>query len=526
VKKFLALFLLVSSVLTISSAANAQFVGRTFGLRRLIIDAGDGLSSNFIYLIDRLGALGIDNTGLTNPAFPNSCALLDLSSTTKGLLPPRMTNVQMLAICSGTPPEGLIVANLTKHALDYYNGTGFSEPWMTKGNYLTDPAVDYIGTNDPNDFVIRTNLLERIRFDANGNTTITGGNTTINESAKQFVINATGSGYAAKINTSQEMGLKIQCNTQSGTDLNSDTHFIDFFDGGGANRGSIQGQNNYELTHDPIYIANEAIFIANTVLSGLLNGGSVAGAVGAFLCAADPCAATAAGIAGAIGAGQFVQLGVAIAQYNIIDGLVKGSLGVSYQSSAGDYAEYLKRVNPDDKLYPGDIVGVKNGMISKNTEGAQNVFSVSLAPIVLGNVPEKGHEAEYNKVGFLEQVPVKVRGVVHEGDFIIASGLNDGIGIAVSAENITAAQFPLLIGRAWSSSSLEMVKYVKVAVGLNAKAMSEIISHEQNEIDVLKNEVRELRKSNAEVTSMKTKLDRIEKYLMQSGNEKVMLKSN
>jgi hypothetical protein len=41
-----------------------------------------------------------------NGGTTNSSAVLDLKSTTKGFLPPRMTNAQMLAISS--PAQGLI----------------------------------------------------------------------------------------------------------------------------------------------------------------------------------------------------------------------------------------------------------------------------------------------------------------------------------------------------------------------------------------------------------------------------------
>ncbi len=707
---YLAITCLV--IVSTFAAANAQFVGRTFGVRRLLIDAGDLVSANNVYLIDRLGSLGIDATGLTTPGFPSSCALLDLSSTSKGFLPPRMTNVQELAICGGSPPLGLIVVNTDKRSLDFYNGSAYASPWMTKGNFLTDPTVDFIGTNEATDFVFRTNLIERMRIlgggnisigipaaaashlqvnevgtqdafssihtgtsgragffstfsgnsspvldvattgtgragqfaisnvgsgatalnvsttgtgtgvnittgnsnnllvvngaanatvlnvaadpvwdsriigdqivtgiqkvggsiwldgnsathqivananinigtrtgntvnlvtgntprftiDAIGNTTIAGGNTiingggsvtmnvgntTINEGTGEFTVNGTGSGYAAKINTSSLQGLEIHCTSQTGVGLNSNTHFADFYDASSANaRGSIQGQDLSDYTNDPIFIANTTINAANIVVAA------------AELVAAAASAATVVGIPEGVGfAAQAVGIAVQIAQFAVITGIETSQLGVSYQSSAGDYAEYLKRANTSEKLYPGDIVGVKNGLISKNTDGAQSVLSISLAPIVLGNVPPRGEEANYNKVGFLGQVPVKVMGIVHEGDFIIASGKNDGLGTAVAAQMITPEQFTMVIGRAWASSPLEGIKYIKVAVGLNAKTMSEIMSHEQTEIEALQKEVIELRKSNAEVTSMKAKLDRIEKFLSQPDQsaKQIMLRTN
>ena len=48
----------------------------------------------------------------------NLSAQLEVSSTTKGLLPPRMTTLQRNAIAN--PAAGLIIYNLTTHALEYY----------------------------------------------------------------------------------------------------------------------------------------------------------------------------------------------------------------------------------------------------------------------------------------------------------------------------------------------------------------------------------------------------------------------
>lgn len=53
--------------------------------------------------------------GITNVA-PDASAALDITSTTKGFLPPRMTTTQRDAISS--PLEGLIVYNVTTHKLN------------------------------------------------------------------------------------------------------------------------------------------------------------------------------------------------------------------------------------------------------------------------------------------------------------------------------------------------------------------------------------------------------------------------
>ena len=68
-------------------------------------------------------SVGINADGST----PNSSAMLDVSSTTKGLLPPRMTNAQKIAISS--PAAGLMVwcSDCGSHGeIQVYNGTNWT----------------------------------------------------------------------------------------------------------------------------------------------------------------------------------------------------------------------------------------------------------------------------------------------------------------------------------------------------------------------------------------------------------------
>lgn len=58
-------------------------------------------------------------------AAPNSKSVLELSSTTKGFLPPRMTTVQRDAI--GSPATGLVIFNTTTGRNDVYNGSAWVE---------------------------------------------------------------------------------------------------------------------------------------------------------------------------------------------------------------------------------------------------------------------------------------------------------------------------------------------------------------------------------------------------------------
>lgn len=70
-------------------------------------------------VISATGEIGI------NTATPNAKALLDLSSTTKGLLLPRMTTTQRDAITS--PPAGLVIYNTTTNKSQTFNGTTWND---------------------------------------------------------------------------------------------------------------------------------------------------------------------------------------------------------------------------------------------------------------------------------------------------------------------------------------------------------------------------------------------------------------
>jgi hypothetical protein len=65
--------------------------------------------------------LGINATN----AAPNSKAMLDVESTSKGVLIPRMTTTQRNAIAS--PPAGLMIYNSTVNKFNYFNGGVWSE---------------------------------------------------------------------------------------------------------------------------------------------------------------------------------------------------------------------------------------------------------------------------------------------------------------------------------------------------------------------------------------------------------------
>lgn len=102
---------------------------------------------------------------------PDVSAMLQVDNTTQGVLVPRMTQAQRIAIAS--PATGLLVFQ-TDGVLGfyYYDGTVWttfgSTVWDISGNSGTTPASNMIGTLDARDLSIVTNNTEVIRVTSNG----------------------------------------------------------------------------------------------------------------------------------------------------------------------------------------------------------------------------------------------------------------------------------------------------------------------------------------------------------------------
>ena len=186
-------------------------------------------------------------------------------------------------------------------------------------------------------------------------------------------------------------------------------------------------------------------------------------------------------------------------------GVIQGnnSGGVSYVTSGADYAEYLPRINKAEKIQSGDIVSVVNGRIAKDTRGSARSMVVSSGAAVVGNYPGEKEVELYEKVAFIGQAPVRVKGPVNAGDFIIASGMNDGTGIAVSPDEITPEQFEKVVGQAWESSNKAEVKLIRTAVGLIQRdpTVGRLIVANRNQ-------AKRLASLEARLTEMEAKLDR------------------
>jgi hypothetical protein len=312
--------------------------------------------------------------------------------------------------------------------------------------------------------------------------------------------------------------LRVQGSTQgvavkiSGS-RSSSNNFVAFWDDENL-QGRIEGQTTSELLTDPEYIFDNIIF-ANEILRSTVDVAKAVAGIAAASTSSTVCAGLGACvtapvpslIAGAIAeaAMEAANLALSVAQPVLYNVSKLTSIGVTYQSGAGDYAEWLIKSDPAVKYFPGDIVGVNGGKISKNTEGAANYMVISLNPIVLGNMPETGKEQDYEKVAFMGQVPVKVLGKVKVGDYILPSGNNNGAGIAVSPENMQPHQYRGIVGMAWSASESDEYSYVNVAVGLQANSLAQLSLQQE----------RKIQEQAEEISSLKNQLDKMNAALSQ-----------
>jgi hypothetical protein len=376
-----------------------------------------------------------------------------------------------------------------------------SQNWSLFGNSKTDPEKDKLGTTDYTDLIFVTDNLERLKITAEGEVQIkgdlnlekdlrvgenvylnvkdtdTGRGQTINygkfTSNGQVTINPNLTGndtdydaHALRIEGTNQ-GVAIKLNKEK---PDNDNNFITFFNNKGEAVGRIEGETKNEKESSQEYIWEEGILIAEEVVAATNTGLSfIPVCTGGFIVS---CGVDWGGVA--MAAADLVLASLNLDNfYDFAD----ANYGVTYQSGSADYAEWLERINPNEILTSGDIVGVFGGKISKYTKNAQQYMVISTKPAILGNMPREGQEKLYEKVAFMGQIPVKVRGPVMSGDYIIPSGLNDGIGRSVSSDEIRAEQYREIVGVAWSSSLFnEGVSTINMAIGLNTNDVSKLVA--------------------------------------------------
>lgn len=102
---------------------------------------------------------------------PNASAQLDISSTSKGVLLPRLTAAQRDGIVS--PAVGLMVFSTTDNSFYFFDGTWrrlipADEAWSIKGNSGTNAATHFIGNVDNKPLTFKVNNAPKMVIDGEG----------------------------------------------------------------------------------------------------------------------------------------------------------------------------------------------------------------------------------------------------------------------------------------------------------------------------------------------------------------------
>ena len=144
----------------------------------------------------------------TTPGSISPSAVFEAASTTKGLLMPRMTTVQMNAVSS--PANGLQIYNTTDGCIYIYRVSAwlstcsptYAMAWGLLGNAGTSNATNFIGTTDNVPLSIRVNNLKTLTFGTDtsfyrGSTGNTRGTNAVDlQSARTGVSQVASGGYA------------------------------------------------------------------------------------------------------------------------------------------------------------------------------------------------------------------------------------------------------------------------------------------------------------------------------------------
>jgi len=138
---------------------------------------------------------------------PDPSAMLDVKSTTSGVLTPRMSAAERDLISS--PAIGLLVY-VTDDDTFYYNSTSgwvaISTPsigWMLTGNSGTSPSTNFIGTTDNNPLVFRVNNQHAGEINPINNNSFFGGHAGNNSTGHSNVAIGTRALYYNTVNSNQ-----------------------------------------------------------------------------------------------------------------------------------------------------------------------------------------------------------------------------------------------------------------------------------------------------------------------------------
>lgn len=159
---------------------------------------------------------------------------------------------------------------------------------------------------------------------------------------------------------------------------------------------------------------------------------------------------------------------------------------VVFQSGGADYGEWLELGDPLEWGYSSEeiarrvlingidppILGLLEGVLVRVRdakiwkEGSGRVMAITNRSCIVGNAEAiKAKDGPVGEVvSFIGQLPIFVKGLAKQGDYIIPGPL--GYGLAVSSDDITFEQYKSAIGTIWEDKDKEEIFRILCAVGV------------------------------------------------------------
>lgn len=363
--------------------------------------------------------------------------------------------------------------------------------WTTSGNLGTNPAVNFVGTRDNQNVVFKTNGKTFMTLSTMGKLSVlpeVPAGKDDNKLSYPVVVEGTDNIQGVWVRVK---GLRSSAN-----------NFVTFASDGKI-YGRIEGETLAELEKSDAYVTQAAVTTLNGValtgktiaLVAKVVAEGIAGGLAIAICGVSlgtiACEDIAGSIVGMVANSLRIDITVTeLASYLAATGTsfdrIRSKVGVAYKSGydKGDYAEWMLRNPGEPDMVYGEIVGVNGGVVSRNTSAASHYMVVSQNPSFLGKVPAEGTEENYEKVAFMGQVAVRVFGKVNAGDYILPSGKNDGLGIAVAPNELPIYDYSKIVGKAWETIDNDLpFNLVNVGVGIRANDLADKVDEVEKKLD-------------------------------------------
>ncbi|MCB0850893.1 MAG: DUF1566 domain-containing protein [Bacteroidetes bacterium] len=199
-----------------------------------------------------------------NNSNPDPSAMLDVQSTDKGMLIPRMTTAQRTAISN--PATGLMVFDNQTHSFWFWSGSqwdelgsgGSSSDWSLTGNAGTNTTNNFIGTTDNMPLDIRVNNQRVMRYQPSTDSpNLIGG-----YSGNSISIGVKGATIAGGGTSTQENSITADFSVVSGGASNTASGYISTIGGGSFNEAS----GSFSVVGGGF--SNKALGIVSTISGG------------------------------------------------------------------------------------------------------------------------------------------------------------------------------------------------------------------------------------------------------------------